>query len=107
MRDFVATDSVANGLGKSATVILRRKPGFTFVEDTNAACPVSSVLEFRFVYADRAPADTASTQNTPSCLRGTPVPLSLVMKSPESITIEQRRSNCVRPSEAIRFGADQ
>ena len=42
IRDFVATDSVANGFGRSETVIRRIKPGFTLMEETNAACPVKT-----------------------------------------------------------------
>ena len=37
MRDFVATDSVANGFGKSETATFRNKPGFTLMDETKAA----------------------------------------------------------------------
>jgi hypothetical protein len=40
MRDLVATDSVANGFGKSPGVIFRNRPGFTVVDETKAAGPV-------------------------------------------------------------------
>ena len=45
MRDFVVTDSVANGFGKSESVIFRIRPGFTTVEETKAPRPVKTSFD--------------------------------------------------------------
>jgi hypothetical protein len=57
MCDFVATDSVANGFGKSGIVIFRNKPGFTLVEATKAAEPVKTL----FVSPVEEPKTTAAS----------------------------------------------
>src|SRR5947209_2280640 len=69
MRDFVATDSVSNGFGRSDTTIFRSKPGFTLMEETKAARPVRTSLRVPALEPSRSTANPAEMSGRAAALR--------------------------------------